>query len=84
MKIGVPREIKVHEYRVGLVPASVRELVAAGHSVAVESGAGLGVGCSDDDYVASGAYRREPSLQRFIQSRAEQMRERGQPVELWK
>ncbi len=36
------------------------------------------------DYVASGAYRREPSLQRFIQSRAEQMRERGQPVELWK
>lgn len=55
MKIGVPREIKVHEYRVGLVPASVRELVAAGHSVAVESGAGLGVGCSDDDYVASGA-----------------------------
>ncbi len=55
MKIGVPREIKVHEYRVGLVPASVRELVAAGHSVAVESGAGLGVGCSDGDYVASGA-----------------------------
>ena len=55
MKIGVPREIKVHEYRVGLVPASVRELVAAGHSVAVESGAGLGVGCSDGDYLASGA-----------------------------
>ena len=55
MKIGVPREIKVHEYRVGLVPASVRELVAAGQSVAVESGAGLGVGCSDGDYVASGA-----------------------------
>ena len=55
MKIGVPREIKVHEYRVGLVPASVRELVAAGHSVVVESGAGLGVGCSDGDYVASGA-----------------------------
>jgi alanine dehydrogenase len=55
MKIGVPREIKVHEYRVGLVPASVRELVAAGHSVAVESGAGLGVGCSDGDYVSSGA-----------------------------
>ena len=55
MKIGVPREIKIHEYRVGLVPASVRELVAAGHSVAVESGAGLGVGCSDGDYVASGA-----------------------------
>ena len=36
------------------------------------------------DYVSSGAYRKEPSLQRFIQSRAEQMRERGQPVDLWK
>lgn len=55
MKIGVPREIKVHEYRVGLVPASVRELVAGGHTVVVESGAGLGVGCSDGDYLASGA-----------------------------
>lgn len=36
MKIGVPREIKVHEYRVGLTPASVRELTAAGHTVLVE------------------------------------------------
>ena len=36
------------------------------------------------DYVSSGAYRKEPSLQRFIQTRAEQMRERGQPVDLWK
>ncbi|MFM7066597.1 MAG: alanine dehydrogenase [Gammaproteobacteria bacterium] len=55
MKIGVPREIKIHEYRVGLVPASVRELVADGHAVVVEAGAGLGVGCSDADYVAAGA-----------------------------
>jgi alanine dehydrogenase len=55
MRIGVPTEIKVHEYRVGLVPAAVRELVAAGHAVAVQSGAGRGIGCSDEDYRAAGA-----------------------------
>ena len=55
MRIGVPREIKVHEYRVGLVPASVRELVVAGHQVLVERGAGTGIGVSDDDYLAAGA-----------------------------
>src|SRR3984957_20778080 len=55
MRIGVPKEIKVQEYRVGLVPAAVRELTAAGHSVAVQSGAGAGVGCSDEDYRNAGA-----------------------------
>ncbi len=55
MRIGVPSEIKIHEYRVGLMPASVRELVNGGHTVAVQGGAGLGVGCSDDDYRAAGA-----------------------------
>jgi len=55
MRIGVPREIKVHEYRVGLVPAGVRDLVAAGHSVWVETGAGAEIGLSDRDYRASGA-----------------------------
>jgi len=55
MKIGVPREIKVHEYRVGLVPASVAELVRDGADVLVESGAGLGIGCADEDYIAAGA-----------------------------
>ena len=55
MRLGVPKEIKVHEYRVGLVPAGVRELVAHGHSVVVETGAGAGVGLSDDDYAAAGA-----------------------------
>src|SRR5579863_2886396 len=54
MRIGVPTEIKVHEYRVGLVPAAVKELVAAGHDVSIQSGAGRGVGCSDDDYRAAG------------------------------
>ena len=55
MKIGVPKEIKVHEYRVGLVPAAVRELVAAGHEVLVERAAGSGVGFDDAAYEAVGA-----------------------------
>jgi alanine dehydrogenase len=55
MRIGVPREIKVHEYRVGLVPAGVRELSAAGHEVIVESGAGKGIGVDDAHYEACGA-----------------------------
>jgi alanine dehydrogenase len=55
MRIGVPREIKVHEYRVGLVPAGVRELTAAGHEVVVESRAGEGVGVLDLQYQAAGA-----------------------------
>jgi alanine dehydrogenase len=55
MRIGVPREIKVHEYRVGLVPAGVRELTAAGHEVLIESGAGRGIGVDDAHYDACGA-----------------------------
>jgi len=55
MLIGVPREIKTHEYRVGLVPASVHELIHHGHKVLVESGAGLGIGFDDKAYRAAGA-----------------------------
>ncbi len=55
MRIGVPREIKVHEYRVGLVPAGVRELVSAGHEVLVETGAGNGIGVDDAQFRAAGA-----------------------------
>jgi alanine dehydrogenase len=55
MRVGVPREIKVHEYRVGLVPAGVRELTAAGHEVVVETGAGAGIGMDDSSYRAAGA-----------------------------
>ena len=55
MRIGVPREIKVHEYRVGLVPAGVRELTAAGHEVLIESGAGNGIGVDDEQFRAVGA-----------------------------
>lgn len=55
MIIGVPKEIKNHEYRVGMVPASVRELTARNHTVFVQSGAGNGIGFSDADYLAAGA-----------------------------
>ncbi|MBB3860358.1 alanine dehydrogenase [Novosphingobium hassiacum] len=55
MRIGTVREIKNHEYRVGLTPESARELVAHGHEVWVETGAGNGIGASDADYEAAGA-----------------------------
>ncbi len=55
MRIGVPKEIKNHEYRVGLTPPSVAELVAHGHDVLVETGAGAGIDFGDDDYRQAGA-----------------------------
>jgi alanine dehydrogenase len=55
MKIGVPKEIKNHEYRVGMVPASVRELTRRGHEVFVQTEAGAGIGMHDADYTAVGA-----------------------------
>lgn len=56
MKIGVPKEIKNHEYRVGLTPASVLELTARGHKVLVQVGAGADIGLTDAQYVAAGAW----------------------------
>ena len=55
MKVGVPKEIKSQEFRVGLTPMAVREYVAAGHSVFVQSGAGLGIGADDEAYAGAGA-----------------------------
>ena len=55
MIIGVPKEIKNHEYRVGMVPASVRELIQHGHEVIVETNAGSGIGFTDEDYTQVGA-----------------------------
>ena len=55
MRIGVPKEIKNHEYRVGLTPASVREMVHHGHEVWVQTGAGAAIGLSDAQYLAAGA-----------------------------
>jgi alanine dehydrogenase len=55
MKIGVPSEVKVDEYRVAMTPAGVRELTDRGHEVVVQAGAGVGSAISDEDYVAQGA-----------------------------
>src|SRR5215217_3143708 len=55
MQVGVPKEIKDHEYRVGLVPSSVAELVHRDHAVLVERGAGAGAGLDDEDYRTAGA-----------------------------
>lgn len=55
MLVGIPKEIKDHEYRVGLVPSTVRELTTKGHHVLVETNAGIGAGLLDSDYLAAGA-----------------------------
>lgn len=55
MRIGCPKEIKNHEYRVGLTPESARELAVNGHEVWIESGAGLGIGATDEEYRAARA-----------------------------
>ena len=68
MKVGVPKEIKTHEYRVGLTPAAVREYVAAGHSVVVEANAGVGIGATDDSYRKSGAIVLDSAREVFASS----------------
>ena len=68
MRVGVPKEIKVHEYRVGLVPASVAELTAAGHEVIVETNAGTGIDFSDQDYVNVGATIAPSAAEVFARS----------------
>ena len=68
MKIGVPKEIKNHEYRVGMVPASVRELVQNGHTVIVEQSAGIGIGFSDQDYITAGATIEEAAATIFAKA----------------
>src|SRR5215475_1233285 len=55
MLVGVPKEIKDNEYRVGLIPSTARELTAKGHRVLVETNAGVGAGLPDSDYQAAGA-----------------------------
>jgi alanine dehydrogenase len=55
MRVGVPKEIKNHEYRVGMTPQSVNEAVRSGHEVMVQAGAGQGIGAADDDYAKAGA-----------------------------
>ncbi|WP_127523572.1 alanine dehydrogenase [Mesorhizobium sp. Z1-4] len=68
MRVGCPKEIKNHEYRVGLTPGSVREYVAHGHSVVIESGAGAGIGADDNAYRAAGAQIVKTAAEVFTQS----------------
>ena len=68
MKVGIPKEIKNHEYRVGLTPSSVNELVSYGHSVFVQATAGCGIGFSDQDYLDAGATILTTAAEIFAQS----------------
>ena len=68
MLIGVPKEIKNHEYRIGLSPAGVRELVANGHEVLVENNGGAGVGFHNDQYSAVGARIEKSASEIFAQA----------------
>jgi len=82
MRIGVPKEIKNHEYRVGLTPPSVAELVAAGHQVVVETGAGKGIDFEDADYVEAGATILPNADQVFEQAEMIVKVKEPQPVEI--
>lgn len=68
MLIGVPKEIKNHEYRVGMIPGSARELISHGHQVIVETNAGVGIGFSDQDYTDIGAEIRNTAAEIFEQA----------------
>ncbi|PHM21545.1 MAG: alanine dehydrogenase [Curvibacter sp. PD_MW3] len=82
MQIGVPQEIKNHEYRVGLTPASVRELTAHGHGVLVQSGAGAAIGLRDEDYRAAGATLAPNAASVFAQAELIIKVKEPQPAEL--
>ncbi|MEO9166952.1 MAG: NAD-binding protein, partial [Aestuariivirga sp.] len=68
MLIGVPKEIKNHEYRVGLTPQAVGEYVRHGHKVMVEKNAGAGIGCSDQDYENAGATVAQTAAEIFAKA----------------
>src|ERR1700720_1189978 len=68
MRIGVPKEVKDHEYRVGLTPESVREFVAAGHELSVETGAGAGINATDQTYLAAGPTIVDTAVEIFAKS----------------
>lgn len=81
MHIGIPKEIKNHEYRVGMVPASVRELIQNGHTVVVETNAGSGIGFSDEDYTLVGATVAENAADVFAAADMIVKVKEPQPVE---
>ena len=81
MRIGVPKEIKNHEYRVGLTPAAVGELAAAGHDVLVETQAGVGIGSADEEYRRAGARIAQTAAEVFAQTELVVKVKEPQPVE---
>ncbi len=83
MLIGVPKEVKTQEYRVGLVPGSVRELVHHGHRVLVEAGAGLGIGFGDEAYAGAGAAIAGDAAEVFAKADMIVKVKEPQPDEIW-
>lgn len=81
MLIGTPKEIKNHEYRVGLTPASVQELVGQGHEVIIEANAGIGIGATDQDYENAGADILETAAEIFAKAEMIIKVKEPQPVE---
>ena len=67
MRVGVPKEVKNHEYRVAITPVGVHELAVRGHEVEVQQGAGEGSQISDDDFVAAGARLNEKKPSRVAE-----------------
>ena len=82
MKVGVPKEIKTHEYRVGLTPAGAHELVLHGHSVVVERNAGGGIGFDDDAYRVAGAIVLDSAEDVFAQAELIVKVKEPQPAEI--
>ncbi len=82
MKVGVPKEIKVKESRVGLVPGGVRQLIQDGHDVFVQKSAGLGVGITDQDYVNAGATILETPAEIFEKATLIIKVKEPQPIEI--
>ena len=68
MRVGVPTEVKNHEYRVAITPSGVHEFVRQGHPVLIQTGAGLGSSITDDEYVAAGATLAADADQVWAQS----------------
>ena len=83
MRVGVPKEIKNNEFRVGLTPGSVREYVANGHKVFVEKNAGIGINATDKDYKSAGATILKTAAEVFAKSDMIVKVKEPQPVE-WK
>ena len=81
MRVGVPKEIKNNECRVGLTPASVRELVAHGHQVVVETQCGIGIGMTDEDYQGAGATIAADAAEVFASAEMIVKVKEPQPVE---